>query len=837
MRTLFMNLFILFILSFSINNLQSQTSTEFWGMTANGGDGFGVIFSTDGNGDNLQCEHIMGHQAIGSPIYTHLCEAQNGKLYGMTSEGVNSGVIYEYDPATAVFEIKAVFNGSGNGAFPTGSLVLASNGLLYGMTRDGGLYNDGVLFEFNPTTSVLIKKFDFDNTVNGGNPMGSLIQADNGKLYGMTKTGGTENTGVIFEYDLSTDSLILLHSFLSSTADGHTPFGSLIQNTDGKLFGMTLYGGINDYGTIFSLNTDGSDYSKLFEFDSTVTGAHPEGSLMLADNGHMYGLTAIGGSPNSGTLFEFDPDSVIFIKRFNFNSFFYGAVPRGTLMQASNGKLYGMTCYGNSDGYIFEFDPISFSYSIRHSFYDSPGAMPMGSLMQASNGKLYGMTRDGGCCGNGVLFEFDLIDFSLSTPIDFSGLDEGGFPYGSLVQASNGKLYGLTYMGGSQNNGTLFEFNPDSSLYKFISFDPNVTIGKYPIGSLTQAPNGRLYGTTISGGLTNSGIIFEFYPNNFTISNKYTFITSAYGESPNGSMTLATNGKLYGLTKSGGIYEAGVLFEYDPNHVEFYKLYDFISDSGSSPRGSVIQASNFKFYGVTESGGSHGLGVLFEYDLSASTYTVKYNFDGGICGSEPSGSLIQGSNGKLYGLAVGGGQNNMGVLFEYNIVNGNMANKFSFDGTDHGRAPRGTLMLASNGNMYGLTNVGGVNDLGVLFEFNPSTGVCIKKADFTGANGASPMYTQLIEINKTIGIEEASENGFDINVYPNPASEQLCIELPDLSDYQVAIYTLPGKSVQTCKSNHAKTVFINIADLAPGMYLVKIGNTQTSVVKRIVIER
>jgi len=837
MKTIIPYLVILIITGHSINNLQSQTSTEFWGMTTNGGYGFGVVFSTDGNGDNLTSEHVIGQQPFGAPIYTHLCEALNGKLYGMTSEGVNSGVIYEYDPSTAVFEIKAAFNGSGNGSVPTGSLVLASNGLLYGMTSEGGLYNDGVLFEFNPTSSALIKKVDFNQLVNGGNPMGSLIQADNGKLYGMTKVGGNEYTGTLFEYDPSVNSLNILYSFLSSTPDGYAPFGSLIQNTDGKLYGMTTYGGANNYGVIFSFDPDSLDYTKLFDFDSNNTGANPEGSLMLADNEHMYGLTMSGGANSYGTLFEFDSDNSLFIKRYDFEVSISGGLPRGSLMQATNGKLYGMTYQGMNGGGVFEFDPVNFVYSTRYTFYDNPNSRPMGSLMQASNGKLYGMTHAGGCCGNGDLFEFDLNDFSLLSLLDFSGLTEGGFPYGSLVQASNGMLYGLTSMGGANDAGVLFEYDRDSSAYKIISFGDVITSGENPTGSLIEASNGKLYGMTSFGGATNAGVIFEFDPVAFTISTIFSFGSTPNGYRPNELLIQATNGKLYGMTRYGGINNTGVLFEFDPVSNTYNELHDFADASGSSPYGSVIQASNGKLYGLTETGGSSGFGVLFEYDLSTATYTAKYNFDGGICGSKPSGSLIQGSNGKLYGLAVGGGQNNMGVLFEYNIVNGNMSNKFSFDGTDHGRAPRGTLLLASNGNMYGLTNAGGINDLGVLFEFNPSTGLCTKKADFTGANGASPRYTNLIEINKTIGIEETAANGFDISVYPNPASDLIYIELPIMSDYHVSIYTLLGESVQTSKSMQTKTIRLNVADLALGMYLVKIGNDQTSVVKRIIIER
>ena len=173
------------ILSLLLNSATAQTP-EFWGMTSAAGSGndeyYGVIFKTDGNGLNQTVEFDFHSTPGHRPYYSKLCQATNGKLYGMTSYGV--GVIYEYDPVKNT-SIKVHQFIQADGYKPFGSLIQATNGKLYGMTAHGGTYDDGVIFEFDPATGIYVKKFDFGGS-NGKNPSGSLVQATNGKLYGMT---------------------------------------------------------------------------------------------------------------------------------------------------------------------------------------------------------------------------------------------------------------------------------------------------------------------------------------------------------------------------------------------------------------------------------------------------------------------------------------------------------------------------------------------------------------------------------------------------------------------------------------------------------------------------
>src|ERR1035438_1783658 len=138
-----------------------------------------------------------------------------------------------------------------------------------------------------------------------------------------------------------------------------------------------------------------------------------------------------------------------------------------------------------------------------------------------------------------------------------------------------------------------------------------------------------------------------------------------------------------------------------------------------------MQASNDNLYGMTQLGGAIGDGVIFQYNPSTNTYTDKIDFTGRN-GSNPDGSLIQASDGNLYGMTSQGGANGLGVIFQYNPSTNTYTKKIDFTGTTGthlGASPRGSLMQASDGNLYGMTEGGGANNLGVIFQYNPSTNI------------------------------------------------------------------------------------------------------------------
>lgn len=708
-------------------SIRAQT---LYGTTpAGGSDGGGTIVSFVPASSSLTV--VKSFESLASnPYYTSVTQTSDGKLYGVTAYGGSSGggVIFSLNPTTSAYtKLKSLNNAQG--ANPYGSLLKASNGKLYGMTSQGGSKNFGVIFSFDPSSSTYTKLKDLDST-NGSTPYGGLIQLSNGKMYGMTARGGKKNAGVIFSFDPATNALTKLKDLDNTT--GTHPYGNLLRASDGKLYGITSAGGKNGYGVIFSFNTSSSVYTKLKDFDRT-NGSAPYGSLVQRSDGKLYGLTSAGGSKNAGVIFSFTPSSSAYSKLKDFDNT-NGANPEGSLIQATDGKLYGMTINGGSKGLgvLFSFTPSSSTYAKLKDFDNSSGANPEGSLFQASDGKLYGLTTQGGSNGYGIIFSFATSSSTLTRLKDFATNQGGNNPSPGLTKASNGKLYGTTSLGGSNGAGIIFSFDPSSSTYTKVK-DLDFNNGAAPNGRLVQAVNGKLYGTTIYGGANGTGVIFSFDP----ASSAYKKIKDLSNASGVGSLIQAGNGKLYGMTAQGGSNNAGIIFSLDTANATYTEVKNFDNTTGGNPYGNLLQAANGRLYGFTSQGGSKNAGVIFSLDPATNAYAKLKDFDVANDDGNPYGSLIQASNGKLYGMTNGRGNKQYGIIFSFDPSGSDYIKLHDLDYAN-GAYPYGSLVQAADGKLYGTTTGGGSKGNGVVFSFDPSNSAYKKLKDFDGTNGALP---------------------------------------------------------------------------------------------------
>jgi uncharacterized repeat protein (TIGR03803 family) len=724
-----------FFIATQLNNCFAQET--FVGMSTEGGKEFGVIYSTNKNGEHQKILHQFEGVSGAFPYYTNLCETNSGKLYGLCSQGgqFNLGVLFEYDTVKNTSRKIIDFNGSGNGSNPRGSLILTPSGKLYGMCSQGGNNNYGLIFEYNPANDSFLIKHQFDGN-NGRNPFGNLTYHSSGKLYGLTYQGGNSNDGILFEFRLSNDSFYKRHDFDGSNT-GRNPFGSLMLASNGLMYAMTYQGGANNYGIIFSYNPSTNIFSHKIDFDGSNNGSNPYSTFVQGPNGNLYAMTYLGGSNNFGTLFEYDINANSIDKKLDFNGSSNGRNPFGNLTLANN-IFYAQTPYGGSNnaGTIFSFDPSNDTYSKKIDLSSGPqGRLPFGSLMVASNQTLYGLTYQGGISNAGVLFQYNPNNSKYTKKLDFNSAVNGSNPYGDLCLAQNLMLYGMTFQGGSHNAGVIFEFDPKKKKFtKKIDLESSIH-GKNTYGSFVQAKNGKLYGMTYQGGAYDYGTIIEYDPLKDTCIKRHDF-DGNNGRNPYGNLIQASNGKLYGLCPYCGNDDYGILFEYNTNSHTFSKLLDFDSSTGTNPFGDLVQTSNSKLCGLTYQGGANDYGVLFEYDIAKNTATKKLEFDGSSKGSYPQGSILkQGSN--LYAMTQYGGTNNDGVLFEFNVSNNSYNKLFDFN-SSKGKNPSGKLIISSNGKLYGQTQVGGTQNSGVLFEYNLSADTLIKKLDFNGANGKRP---------------------------------------------------------------------------------------------------
>ena len=308
-----------------------------------------------------------------------------------------SGTILQYNIQTGKDSILYIFPSTSNnydsGEWAYGNLCHATNDLFYGMTYYGGtLYGSGVLFSFNYHTGDYRVLVQLVGRTVGRNPQGSLIQATNGLLYGMTTYNRT-GYGGIFSYNINADTAILLYTFAGTPSDGANPRGNLLQVNDSMLYGLTVYGGTSDSGVLFSFNMNTNAETVLVNFVGP-NGLIPAESLMQANDGYLYGTTKFGGLHDSGTIFRYNIATNTETVLYSFNgSDTDGYYPNSDLIQASDGRLYGNTTGNpppavgpttgkNNWGTIFTYDLTNNKKKTLYYYNDTDGAYPYGDLLE-----------------------------------------------------------------------------------------------------------------------------------------------------------------------------------------------------------------------------------------------------------------------------------------------------------------------------------------------------------------------------------------------------------------------------------------------------------------------
>lgn len=346
------------------------------------------------------------------------------------------------------------------------------------------------------------------NGADGSNSLAPLLQASNGELYGTTSAGGASGYGTVFEMTTSGEMTTLFNFNLASRSSGVQPYGGLIQASNGSLYGTTTRGGNGGVGTVFEITTNGT-LTASDSFNYSLDGAIPYAALIQATNGNFYGTAPEGGG-GAGTVFELTPfGQLTGLYHFGVE----GSNPVAGLVQASNGNLYGTTATGGmySCGTIFQITA-SGTFTSLHTFTASDGCYPVAALVQGSDGSLYGTASAGGAHNGynaGTIFKVTASGtFTLLHVFDKA---DGDGPNGALVQATDGNFYGTTEQGGANNKGTIFKMTlagTVTTLYSFCS-QSNCSDGYDPSAGLIQASDGNFYGTTVSGGAHNEGIVFS----------------------------------------------------------------------------------------------------------------------------------------------------------------------------------------------------------------------------------------------------------------------------------------------------------------------------------------
>jgi uncharacterized repeat protein (TIGR03803 family) len=681
------------------------------------------------------------------------------------------------------------FSGSPDGSDPVAGVIFDAAGNLYGTTSSGGAVGSpydiyGTVYELSPksgggwTEKVL---YSFGQTSTDGIvPAAGLIFDARGNLYGTTTLGGANGKGTVFELSPASGGSWtekVLYSFGATTNDASEPYGGLIFDAKGNLYGTTKFGGPHTVtygtggtgGTVFELSpASGGAWTEkvLYDFGaSTTDGAYPLASLIMDGAGDLYGTTQYGGTYTYGTVFELVPGSggtwtEKIIHSFNLNGI-DGSMPEASLIFDGQGNLYGTTYGGGSDisfgglGAVFELSPSvggTWTEQVLFSFLGSDGDYPIGNLVFDNAGNLYG-TASNKLFGQGLVFELSPASgggWTENAIYTFGGTPDGHNPDSGLIFDDAGNLYGTASAGGSNDfglGGTVYEITAVTVATPEFSPAPGTYTTAQSVKITDSTANTVIHYTT--DGSAPTALSAE-YSSPIEVSASQTIqaiaVTSSLPQS-----AVATGTYLIGTTAAAPQFSPGpgffpsaltvTLTDATPGSAIYFTTNGLPPTTTSAKYTGPISVSSTETIEAIAiaSGYSNSVPVSATYTVApgpAPTEKVIYSFgtatnDGGV----PMSNLISDGKGNFYGTTEYGGPNMVmqgnsmvtaGTVFELSPASGGawtekILYNFGANSND-GANPLGGLVFDSKGNLYGTTSNGGALAVGTVFELSPAAG-------------------------------------------------------------------------------------------------------------------
>ena len=831
--------------SLDVTGLQSFTEYHFAAVAGNGlgtNTGLDMSFFTPGALSNVTFTPLVSFASTnGTSPQAGLWQGADGDFYGTTHDGgdYNEGTVYKM--TNGVLTTLLSFNGT-NGSHPAAGLVLGPDSQLYGTTYDGGtndLANGGDGTVFKITTNGAFTNLLSFNATNGANPAAGLALGADGNFYGTTENGGTNDLanggdGTVFRI---TTNGVLTSLFSFNGTNGANPDAALTLANDGNFYGTTSGGGADDSGTVFKITTNGL-LTTLYSFTGGEDGEDPQAGLVQGPDGDFYGTTAAGGDYDAGTVYEITTNGVLTTLN-SFTGGLDGSAPEAALVLGADGNFYGTTSSGGVDGNgtVFVVTPGGAFATLVLLDSTLYGAGAQAELVLGANDNLYGVAASGGTNGSGTVFSIRLgpspsIVAQPASFTNFAGtaaiftvaaigapplhycwqrsatnLTDGGNISGSATSTLTLTNLALTdsagysvivtnaYGAGTSAVATLTVINPfppavttldatavginGATLNASVNPDGATTTAWFVWGITTNYGNSTTVtnvgdgGDVVSvsldlGGLqsfteyhfaavagnslgTNTGADLSFITpgalSNIVFTPLLSFDGTNGGDAHCGLMQ-AVDGNFYGTTYDGGDYDLGTVYQMTTRGV-INILFSFDGTNGSHPEAGLVQGPDSQLYGTTYDGGindtaSGGDGTVFKITTNG-VFTNLLSFNG-TNGANPTAALLLGPDGQFYGTTYSGGVNDItnggyGTIFKV-ATNGLLTPLLSF-ASSNGANPAAGLILASDGNFYGATAYGGTNDVdsggdGTVFRMT-TNGILASLASFNGTNGANPV--------------------------------------------------------------------------------------------------
>lgn len=597
------------------NSLTLGSDGNFYGTTVGGGSSSsGTVFKMTPAGARTPLAVFTGGTtgAARGAQPNGLVEAADGNFYGVTrTNGANgAGTIFRLTPAGALTTVLD-FTGSA-GAVPgggeRGALRRGADGALYG-TTEGSAGGFGQVFRVT-TAGAFSTVVNFIAPLQGWYAIQSVTQLADGHFYGVTGsnsltglnfTGNNQNYGTVFRVTTA-GALTTLTNFVDTPdgPKGQQPARGLLRAGDGNFYGVTRLGGAKRRGTVYRITPSGV-ITTLVEFTDTTgpyLGAYPGATLILGPGGKIWGGTEKGGTGYQGgvgTLFSMDLDGGNFVTHVNFGSVAIPGRAPNALIHASDGNIYGTTYDSggsNSNGIFFRYTPggvftLLFQFTGTTGLYK--GTNPTGPLAEAPGGLIYGTTALGGGPANmGSIYSVSTTGTpSFTTQFAFSGFgaaNTGRTPNG-LLRATDGNFYGVSADGGGLTRGTVYRMTPAHVVTTL--FDASSSSFR-PSSALLEGADGNFYGTGVhQTASVYGGAVFKITPAGaLTQLVEFSDIGAQLqsGSNPtDGALVTGLDGKLYGVTATGGPLAGGTVYRLALNDIAVqYPVRTTLTDAVSA---------------------------------------------------------------------------------------------------------------------------------------------------------------------------------------------------------------------------------------------------------------
>ena len=514
-------------------------------------------------------------------------------------------------------------------------------------------------------------------------------------------------------------------------------------NPDGDFSGTSMtIRSVVDYQTTFIIKGLGHSTTYNVRVKTDISGVGSVSQFTTRDPIGLYrlwGMTAAGGEDGLGTVFSFSIDSANFVKHHDQKIVRY--------------------VYGEGEEDYVEYEEM---------LIGTPVAGPDGTLYGQSDhvysGNLFVMDKDG---------QLRWLDPTLY-------INEG-----NIMLGSDNAMY-VTTAPGLEGGGIDRYHLEDSQFANDLRIFNQREFGWDPRATLIELPDGYLYGTTREGGLNNGGVVYRTRLNGSAFEIIHYFDTDYGGMNPFAGLTEA-DGFLYGTTSSGGIAGGhGTLFRIRPDGSDFEKLHDFDGWNGRQPRGELLVQDGM-VYGMTTEGGASNDGVVFRINVDGTAFSILHEFSGDD-GAGPSGSLALGPDEEaLYGMTSGGGENDMGVIFEVSRNGTGFDKLYDFSQWSGGR-PEGSLIIRED-------------------TFSPPSAMA-----------------------RMAAVEE-----MQLSIHPNPSADNfnVHVDAPGGERIQLVVTDQYGQAVMTCELTNGTAVQVG-SELQRGLYIMKIVQGKRTMMKRVV---